>query len=553
MAAYELVSEAGKPVSDACRMVLEVFVGPVGKSWTDTGLRTEAEIREATDALGPRKEFPVLFHDGLQLEISGADAICAFVARAHHGALPAGTSPATLAAEAVVTSTAWSIIRSETGADSQLDALEAIASGSSSLLRPGRGIATASASAAASATTAKDAPDDRSLTPFVVADVLALGAVHAAIGAAPGALATRPHLATLWERATSSRGPLSHFVEGKSGVGAPPKCVCVTGVTGYVAGFVVRDLLRRGYHVRGTVRDLSRQRESGALDHLLRLAGAAAQLSFFEADLLVDGSFDEAVEGCVAVHHCASPFITKHVEDPESALMRPAVAGALNVLRSCCKGGVSRVVLTSSSAAVYIDNAPKDKFYSEDDWSDAEFLKAHHQHYALSKLVAERTAWEFVGKEREHGSGHVPELVTVCPTMIQGPIMVPKVTTSTEELLKLVDGSTSRLPNRTKCMVDVRDVSRAHVLAQERVDASGRYLLIGACIAWREAARILAESFPLPIPAEVEEGPVPYPQALFSQEKAVDGLGLVFTPIERTLRDGVASFIEHGLVRMGDV
>ena len=51
-------------------------------------------------------------------------------------------------------------------------------------------------------------------------------------------------------------------------------------------------------------------------DHLLKLDGAKERLHLFKANLLEEGSFDAAVEGCEGVFHTASPFYHK-VTDPQ--------------------------------------------------------------------------------------------------------------------------------------------------------------------------------------------------------------------------------------------
>ena len=69
--------------------------------------------------------------------------------------------------------------------------------------------------------------------------------------------------------------------------------VCVSGAAGYIGCHVTRELLERGYRVRATVRDASDQEK---VEPLWRIAGDRRDaLSIMEADLLVDGSFDEAV------------------------------------------------------------------------------------------------------------------------------------------------------------------------------------------------------------------------------------------------------------------
>ncbi|GMN26251.1 hypothetical protein TIFTF001_001238 [Ficus carica] len=82
------------------------------------------------------------------------------------------------------------------------------------------------------------------------------------------------------------------------------------------------------------------------------------RLQLFKANLLEEGSFDSAVDGCEGVFHTASP-VYSHANDPEAELLEPALKGTLNVLKSCAKSpSVRLVVLTSSAAAVLINGKP---------------------------------------------------------------------------------------------------------------------------------------------------------------------------------------------------
>ena len=64
------------------------------------------------------------------------------------------------------------------------------------------------------------------------------------------------------------------------------KTVLVTGGSGFVAGWVIVDLLRRGYRVRATLRDLSRAEElRGAI---AAVAPQVERLTFAAADLASD-------------------------------------------------------------------------------------------------------------------------------------------------------------------------------------------------------------------------------------------------------------------------
>ena len=69
------------------------------------------------------------------------------------------------------------------------------------------------------------------------------------------------------------------------------------------------------------------------------------------------------VEGCSHVLHTASPFPASTPKDPEKEIIQPAVEGALSVLRACAKHRVTRVVLTSSVAAVSGGRSNTDPLY----------------------------------------------------------------------------------------------------------------------------------------------------------------------------------------------
>ncbi|XP_047326277.1 phenylacetaldehyde reductase-like [Impatiens glandulifera] len=127
------------------------------------------------------------------------------------------------------------------------------------------------------------------------------------------------------------------------------KTVCVTGASGFIASWLVNHLLRRGYTVNATVRDLSDPKKTA---HLVALDGAKERLKLFKAELTDECSFDEAIEGCDGVFHVASPC-SLTCKDPQVELIDPAVKGTINVLNSCAKTpSVKRVILTSSISAV---------------------------------------------------------------------------------------------------------------------------------------------------------------------------------------------------------
>ena len=169
--------------------------------------------------------------------------------------------------------------------------------------------------------------------------------------------------------------------------------VLVTGATGFVAGWLVKRLLEEGFTVHAPVRDPASQTKVGHLTALAETLPGALKL--FKADLLTPGSYSEAMAGCGVVFHTASPFTSK-ITDPQRDLVDPALKGTQNVLTSANEtASVTRVVLTSSCAAIYGDTRDVAKApnatLTEAQWNETSSLD--HQAYSYSKTVAERAAW----------------------------------------------------------------------------------------------------------------------------------------------------------------
>src|SRR5689334_20653040 len=107
--------------------------------------------------------------------------------------------------------------------------------------------------------------------------------------------------------------------------------VLVTGGTGFVAGWCMVELLRRGYRVRATVRSLAKADSVRAA--IAVEVDPGDRLSFYAADLMSDAGWHEAVAGCDYVLHVASPLGFDDPKDPD-VLVIPARDGALRVLRA---------------------------------------------------------------------------------------------------------------------------------------------------------------------------------------------------------------------------
>ncbi len=274
--------------------------------------------------------------------------------------------------------------------------------------------------------------------------------------------------------------------------------VLVTGATGYVAGWVVKRLLEAGATVHAPVRDPD---NTAKIAHLVDIAEQnPGTIRFFRADLLAPGSYGEAMAGCGVVFHTASPF-TVNVDDPQKELIDPAVNGTRNVLDEANRqDSVTRVVLTSSCAAIYTDaqdtvDAPGQKI-TEDVWNTTATMA--YQPYSLSKTLAEKAAWEMAGAQDRW------KLVVVNPSLVVGPSLQDKPTSESFTLLRMLGDGSMKMgaPRMSFGAVDVRDLAQAHLAAAYLPDAEGRHIVSGSETDFLEMGQLLrprfGEDYPLP-------------------------------------------------------
>ncbi len=262
--------------------------------------------------------------------------------------------------------------------------------------------------------------------------------------------------------------------------------VLVTGGSGFIAAHCILQLLAAGHEVRTTVRSAKRE---GDVRAVLQEGGVSPsyKLAFFVADLEKDEGWAEAAAGCDYVLHVASPFpsgVPKH----EDELIIPAREGALRLLRAAKAGGVKRVVLTSSFAAIGYGHPDRTAAFDETVWSNASAPDIGA--YAKSKTLAEKAAWEFIARE-----GNGLELAVVNPVGVFGPVLAADYSTSILLVQRLMDGALPGLPNISFGCVDVRDVADLHIRAMIDPAAKGeRFLAVaGDFIPMAEIARILRE------------------------------------------------------------
>ncbi len=231
----------------------------------------------------------------------------------------------------------------------------------------------------------------------------------------------------------------------------------VTGATGYIGSRVVYALQKiygDALHIRALVRSAS---------DLSVLSGMPVEI--VQGDILNPVSLQEPFFSVEAVFHCAGlvAYTKKHRQD----LHETNVTGTANVVDACLQNGVGRLVLTSSVAALGVNEGtePADEETTFRGWQ-------HGIAYMESKRLAEM--------EGLRGIAEGLDVVMVNPGVVIGKgERVPAVTNSaTRALENIYRGKMPVYPSGGVSLVDVGDVARAHIEVWKKGNKGERYIVV---------------------------------------------------------------------------
>lgn len=342
--------------------------------------------------------------------------------------------------------------------------------------------------------------------------------------------------------------------------------ILVTGATGYIASWIIKKLLEEGHTVHATVRNLDKK-ESYA--HLTAISQQSrGHLRLFAADLLQEGSFDEAMQDCEIVIHTASPFVVTNYKDAYLDLVKPAVDGTKNVLESANRiSTVKKIVLTSSVASTYGDACEIEDntkgYFDENDWNVTSSVD--HQPYPYSKVAAEREAWKMQSQQSRW------KLVCINPALVMGPSLTKASKSGSIEVLQQFGSGMTivGVPQLWMGFVDVREVADAHIKAAFDDKACGRYIINATTLSLMEIGNILKAHFgnkyPFPkitVPKSIITLVGPFLgysrdyvrknfgyKIYFNNQRSIEELGIQYRPISESLCEHFQQMIDDGIVK----
>lgn len=272
-------------------------------------------------------------------------------------------------------------------------------------------------------------------------------------------------------------------------------------------------------------------------------------------DLRDRHTLESALAGSEVVYHAAG-INAFCLPDPRE-MYEVNIAGSRTMVLAAASAGVRKVVYTSSAAT--FDN---ELGSTQRRGGRQTFLS----NYARSKYLAERavmTAAEKTGIA----------VTCVNPASVQGP---GRTSGTARLLLAFLNGRLPAAVNGPLNVVDIADCTRGHLLAEERGVPGERYLLCGASMNLRQGLDLLSRltgiaDAPRFLPprlaiaaaacieavARLRRKPTRFCREMvrtliegspYDGSKAARDLGLVYTPIDTTLRRTIDWYIEQGLI-----
>lgn len=324
----------------------------------------------------------------------------------------------------------------------------------------------------------------------------------------------------------------------------------VTGANGFVGANLVRALLARGTAVRAFLRRDPDPRTLGGLD-----------LEIARGDLRDPDALRKALDGCDALFHCGAAYSLWRRD--AQWMMESNVQGTVNILEAAREHGITRIVYTSSVAAIGKKKGPEPG--NEDYQADPSRLISP---YKRSKYFAEIKAMEFA----ERG---LPVRI-VNPSTPIGPYDA-KPTPTGRILLDFLNGKVPAYLDTGLNLIDVGDCCAGHLLALEKGVPGRRYILGNRNLTLREIYGILAgltgrraPAWKIPHAVALAAGYCSELKALvtgrppgipvdgvrmardtmyFDPSRAVTELGLPQTPVEKSLEGAVRWYTDNGYVR----
>lgn len=304
----------------------------------------------------------------------------------------------------------------------------------------------------------------------------------------------------MWSYQNKKDGKQNKNLEMEENNNKSSKLVCVTGGAGYIASFLVKKLLAKGYTVHATLRNLEDKSKVGLLK---RFPNAEEKLKLFQADIYRPEEFEQAIQGCEFVFHVATPLL--HSEGFQyKNKVEATVASVKNIGMACIKSGtVRRLIYTGtvlSASPLKDDGNGFKELMDETCWTPLNIHFAFSDDFVREYVEAKTMAEKEILNLGKNGF----EVVSLCCGLVGGDTLLSNISTSMAAILSVVTGDEisyqqlkfieevdGKVP-----IIHIEDVCEAHIFGMETASINGRFLCASAFVSSAEIASYYKEKFP---------------------------------------------------------
>jgi nucleoside-diphosphate-sugar epimerase len=324
--------------------------------------------------------------------------------------------------------------------------------------------------------------------------------------------------------------------------------VLVTGGTGFLGAYILRELVERGYPVRAI-------RRNGSQPFKYIPPSILEKVEWVPGDIMDPIGLEEAMEGVDAIVHAAAKV--SFAGNDKHELFATNIEGTANVVNAAIACDIRRFVHVSSVAALG-RTKKEEKVTEEKKWES----NKHQTSYAISKFYGELEVWRGIGEG-------LPAVI-VNPSTILG---FGDWNTSSCAIFKNIYGEFPWYSNGINGFVDVMDVAGAVVALLESEIIGQRYILNGDNWSFRQLFNNIATAFGKKQPHREatpflsaiawrlekiksmfsgrrplltrESARVAQSRTMFDNSKILQQLpGFRFTPLEKTIQDACNAYIK---------
>lgn len=328
--------------------------------------------------------------------------------------------------------------------------------------------------------------------------------------------------------------------------------ILVTGGTGFLGSYVIRQLLHSGYQ---SIHSVSRGYRTSALPDALQKS-----VQWHTGNLTDLGMLEDILSDIDVVIHLAGPH--PWYAGNAAATGKQTIQGTENLVNMALDGGIKKYIHISASSAKGIRKSPE-TIDERNVFSHSRFDSP----FGLVKFISEQAAW------RAHAEGLPVTILN--PTFLLG---AGDWRYSSPRLWSWINRRLVFYPSGLSGWVDVRDVAEAVVRVVEGAFTGNQFILNGENISFQQICQEAADSIGIRklhfqashlstmyaglsrslFPSRAKNhlffnGPLSDSlQALtnYSQYDATKMLGMQFRPVHKTIQETGAQFLQFNKDKM---